>query len=64
MEKYYTVEKVAEMLSMHPKTIQRYIREGKLLPQNYKLQYRPQKTQRSYPLHYADHQSLYLSCSF
>ncbi|GAB5612569.1 hypothetical protein JCM37173_30970 [Allocoprococcus similis] len=30
MEKYYTVEKVAEMLSMHPKTIQRYIREGKL----------------------------------
>lgn len=27
---YYTVEQVAEMLDMHPKTIQRYIREGKL----------------------------------
>lgn len=30
MEQYYTVEKVAKMLTMHPKTIQRYIREGKL----------------------------------
>lgn len=30
MEKYYTVEQVAKLLSMHPKTIQRYIREGKL----------------------------------
>lgn len=30
MEKYYTVEQVAQLLSMHPKTIQRYIREGKL----------------------------------
>lgn len=29
-ENYYTVEQVAEMLKMHPKTIQRYIREGKL----------------------------------
>lgn len=29
-EPYYTVEKIAEMLSIHPKTIQRYIREGKL----------------------------------
>ncbi len=29
-ETYYTVEKIAEMLSIHPKTIQRYIREGKL----------------------------------
>ncbi len=30
MEKYYTVEQVSNFLSMHPKTIQRYIREGKL----------------------------------
>ena len=30
-EKYYTVEQIADMLSIHPKTIQRYIREGKLL---------------------------------
>lgn len=30
MHKYYTVDKIAKMLSMHPKTIQRYIREGKL----------------------------------
>lgn len=29
-EKYYTVEQISEMLNMHPKTIQRYIREGKL----------------------------------
>jgi len=29
-ENYYTVEQVSEMLKMHPKTIQRYIREGKL----------------------------------
>ena len=29
-ERYYTVEKISEMLNMHPKTIQRYIREGKL----------------------------------
>lgn len=28
--KYYTVEQIAEILSIHPKTIQRYIREGKL----------------------------------
>ena len=27
---YYTVDQVAAMLAMHPKTIQRYIREGKL----------------------------------
>lgn len=27
---YYTVEQIAEMLDIHPKTIQRYIREGKL----------------------------------
>jgi excisionase family DNA binding protein len=27
---YYTVEQVSEMLHIHPKTIQRYIREGKL----------------------------------
>lgn len=29
-EKYYTVERISEMLKIHPKTIQRYIREGKL----------------------------------
>lgn len=27
---YYTVEQISEMLEIHPKTIQRYIREGKL----------------------------------
>lgn len=30
MERYYTVDQIANMLSMHPKTIQRYIREDKL----------------------------------
>lgn len=30
-EKYYTVAQISEMLKIHPKTIQRYIREGKLL---------------------------------
>ncbi|SHJ29257.1 DNA binding domain-containing protein, excisionase family [Dethiosulfatibacter aminovorans DSM 17477] len=29
-ETYYTVEAISKMLEMHPKTIQRYIREGKL----------------------------------
>ena len=29
-EQFYTVEQIAQMLSIHPKTIQRYIREGKL----------------------------------
>lgn len=29
-EAFYTVEQVANLLQMHPKTIQRYIREGKL----------------------------------
>ncbi len=29
-EIYYTVEQIAQMLQMHPKTVQRYIREGKL----------------------------------
>lgn len=29
-EKYYTVDQIASMLDIHPKTIQRYIREGKL----------------------------------
>ncbi len=29
-EKYYAVEQISEMLKIHPKTIQRYIREGKL----------------------------------
>ena len=27
---YYTVEQIADMLDIHPKTIQRYIREGRL----------------------------------
>ena len=27
---YYTVEQISDMLNMHPKTIQRYIREGRL----------------------------------
>ncbi|MDX9871057.1 MAG: helix-turn-helix domain-containing protein [Clostridia bacterium] len=27
---YYTVEQISEMLDIHPKTIQRYIREGRL----------------------------------
>lgn len=30
IEKYYTVEQVSEILDIHPKTIQRYIREGRL----------------------------------
>ncbi len=29
-ERYFTVDQIADMLNMHPKTIQRYIREGKL----------------------------------
>lgn len=29
-DKYYSVEQISEMLKIHPKTIQRYIREGKL----------------------------------
>lgn len=29
-EVYYNVEQIAKMLNIHPKTIQRYIREGKL----------------------------------
>lgn len=27
---YYTVNQISNMLNIHPKTIQRYIREGKL----------------------------------
>jgi excisionase family DNA binding protein len=30
IEKYYNIEQISEMLNIHPKTIQRYIREGKL----------------------------------
>jgi excisionase family DNA binding protein len=30
MDKFYTVDQISKMLDMHPKTIQRYIREGKL----------------------------------
>lgn len=29
-ETYYTVEQISELLQMHPKTVQRYIREGRL----------------------------------
>lgn len=29
-EDYYTVDQISSMLNIHPKTIQRYIREGKL----------------------------------
>lgn len=29
-KEYYTVEEISNMLNIHPKTIQRYIREGKL----------------------------------
>lgn len=29
-EKFYTVDQIAEMLGMHPKTIRKFIREGKL----------------------------------
>jgi excisionase family DNA binding protein len=31
IEKYYTVDEIAELLKIHPKTIQRYIREGRLI---------------------------------
>lgn len=30
IEKYYTVDEIADLLKIHPKTVQRYIREGKL----------------------------------
>lgn len=30
LEKYYTVEEIAALIKIHPKTIQRYIREGRL----------------------------------
>ena len=33
IEKYYSVDQIAEMIDMHPKTIQRYIREGRLKAQ-------------------------------
>jgi excisionase family DNA binding protein len=33
VEKYYTVEQIAEIINLHPKTIQRYIREGRLKAQ-------------------------------
>ena len=29
-ETFYTVEQISDMLRLHPKTVQRYIREGKL----------------------------------
>ncbi|NLT40483.1 MAG: helix-turn-helix domain-containing protein [Clostridiales bacterium] len=29
-EEYYTVEQISKMLAIHPKTVQRYIREGRL----------------------------------
>jgi len=30
LEQFYSVEQIAQMLNIHPKTIHRYIREGKL----------------------------------
>lgn len=30
---YYTVDRIADMLDLHPKTVQRYIREGRLKAQ-------------------------------
>ena len=30
LDKFYSVDEIAEMVKIHPKTIQRYIREGKL----------------------------------
>lgn len=30
VENYYTVDQVSEMIKMHPKTVRRFIREGKL----------------------------------
>jgi len=29
-EKYFTVDQIADLLKIHPKTVQRYIREGRL----------------------------------
>lgn len=29
-DRYYTVDEIAEMIKIHPKTVQRYIREGRL----------------------------------
>lgn len=29
-ESYYTVDQISDLLQMHPKTVQRYIREGRL----------------------------------
>lgn len=29
-DKYYTVDEIAEMIKIHPKTLRRYIREGRL----------------------------------
>lgn len=29
-DRYYSVEQISKLINMHPKTIQRYIREGKL----------------------------------
>lgn len=29
-DKYYTVDEIAELIKIHPKTVQRYIREGRL----------------------------------
>ena len=30
LDKFYSVDEIAELIKIHPKTIQRYIREGKL----------------------------------
>ncbi|MDD5703194.1 MAG: helix-turn-helix domain-containing protein [Dehalococcoidales bacterium] len=33
VEKFYSVDQIAKMIEMHPKTVQRYIREGRLKAQ-------------------------------
>ncbi len=38
--KYYTVEQISDMLGFHPKTIRRYIHEGKLQANKVGKQYR------------------------
>jgi len=39
-EKYYSVDNIAEMLGIHPKTVRRYITEGKLRAAKVGKQYR------------------------
>ena len=37
---YYSVDQISKLLDMHPKTIQRYIREGKLRATKFGKSYR------------------------